>query len=472
MKILRAETILFLLMLMSMRNALYSEQTEQYKQVSCAVHVHSNYSGGKNQNLSEVVKKAIEKKIAVLVPTDHAIMKWEYGIFPLRNLLKASKSENSILKLGPKNYLEEIRKLQEQNPEILLIPGTETAAYYYWSGSPLKGDLKLNDWHKHMLLIGMDKETDYKNLPLLSNWNVGKFNFLAFWPVLLMLLAYAAPDKRVRIFLFAVSALILLNNYPFRITGYGQYSGSKGEKPYQALIDYAGSKGALVFWAHPDAPNWAKPVKVGPASIATKQYSQSLLENTGYDGFAVFSEGYKVTGAIGGPWDKALMEYCAGAREKPVWAIGELDYNGEYPKNMADIQNMLWVKTLDKSSVLNALKNGIFYVRWAKESWGVNLLDFNVKSGKRQWLYGRELPYDGKPRIVISLEASDAGQHPAKINIIKNGKLLNTMHVTLPGRFAFEDFSEIEDGKSYYRVFVDAGYPNYIITNPVFVDKK
>ena len=49
--------------------------------------------------------------------------------------------------------------------------------------------------------------------------------------------------------------LLLFDNHPFRSSLVDQYHGDRGIKPYQEVIDFAVSKGALVFWNDVEAGN-------------------------------------------------------------------------------------------------------------------------------------------------------------------------------------------------------------------------
>ena len=62
-------------------------QAQEYHQFSSVMHVHSNFSSGK-YSIEELVLKAKNNSIDVLCMTDHDLVVMEYGLFPLRNLLK------------------------------------------------------------------------------------------------------------------------------------------------------------------------------------------------------------------------------------------------------------------------------------------------------------------------------------------------------------------------------------------------
>lgn len=221
------------------------------------MHIHSSYSGGKNgKSITEIVSEARSKGIDAVILTDKDVLKWEYGIWPLSNLLKFSYSLPSVLSVGPQKYFDNVRSVEKAFPGMIVIPGVESAPFYYWKGSPFNGTLEMIGWHKHMLVFGMDKADDYINLPVVENHSAGSFNILLLWPVLLLVAALTVNMKKAARIVIAVAALVfLINNYPFRHFEFNIYSGDQGEKPYQKLIDYVNSRGGLIFWAHPEARN-------------------------------------------------------------------------------------------------------------------------------------------------------------------------------------------------------------------------
>jgi hypothetical protein len=116
---------------------------QKFSTISCAIHIHSTFSG-KEFSLEKIVQDAREAKLDSIIITDHDIMRWEYGLMPLRGLLKRTIEHPSVLSTGPQHYLNTIKQLQTNNPGIVIIPGVESTAFYYWSGSPFNKSLVLN----------------------------------------------------------------------------------------------------------------------------------------------------------------------------------------------------------------------------------------------------------------------------------------------------------------------------------------
>jgi hypothetical protein len=71
-----------------------SASAGEYMQLPGVVHVHSSFSSGK-YSIGELVSRAENKGLEVLILTDHDQVVMEYGLFPFRNLIRAC----SIIKI-------------------------------------------------------------------------------------------------------------------------------------------------------------------------------------------------------------------------------------------------------------------------------------------------------------------------------------------------------------------------------------
>ena len=141
--------------------AAVSAAREGFQTISCVMHIHSTYSGGKNgKSIAEIVSEARSKGIDAVILSDKDIMNWEYGLWPLANLVKFSYSLPSVLSVGPQKYFNNVSAIEKAFPGMIVIPGVESAPFYYWKGNPFNGTLEMHGWHKHMLVFGMDKADD------------------------------------------------------------------------------------------------------------------------------------------------------------------------------------------------------------------------------------------------------------------------------------------------------------------------
>jgi len=242
--------------------------------------------------------------------TDHDNMKVSYGVFPFQNLLKYSIVENSIATYGFKNYLFEIDQLDQMYPNTLIIPGIEAVPFYFWEGSPFKKDLKLRNWHTHLLVVGLNDVKAYKKLPSIAKGIGPKIpsgdiksylveNILHIFKIIILFLLFIlsllfvvrkrkskhyhrTPRYRFSwkvLFLVIILGVILKFEYPFFPPLYDQYHGEQGGGPFQRLIDYVNENNGMVFWAHPEVNHDERlPVKLPfleqEVLISTEAYPQ------------------------------------------------------------------------------------------------------------------------------------------------------------------------------------------------------
>ncbi len=137
-----------------------STSAGEVMQLPGVIHVHSTFSSGK-YSIGELVSRAENKGLEVLILTDHDQVVMEYGLFPFRNLIKRREERQSILLTGPENYLAEIERLNQQQQSVLIIPGAQSSPFYYWTGNPFGQGLTAHDFRKEVLIVGMSNPDDY-----------------------------------------------------------------------------------------------------------------------------------------------------------------------------------------------------------------------------------------------------------------------------------------------------------------------
>jgi hypothetical protein len=463
-----------------------------------AIHIATTLSDG-NLTVEDVVKAARAKNIRVVIITDRDFMKWEYGLWPLRNLIKKTVEMNSVFKYGVDNYLKLIELESNKNPDMVILPGLEVAPFYHWSGSPLFRNLKISDWHKHILVFGLLRPQDYKDLPVLPNTALfNKFtpkHLLLFWPILIFFLGvvflrkkeFSYKDDNGRVFdsysfkwraagwsVIALGLLFLFNNLVSPLLEFDQYS-DFGAAPYQMLIDYCNKKGALTFWAHPEAKNISRKDDI---RIETWAHIDDLWKTKDYTGYSIFYEGYKEVGKPGGEWDYLLSAYCEGKRSRPAWAIAGLAFDhgtvGDFNNALDGLQVYLLLDVLNTRSVLDALRRGRVYVSRGTEKNTLFLEQFTVNdsvTGKTANVC-EEIEVTGPPVIHIkgrfaSLEVS---QPQAQVKLVRNGKVIKIFESNTPLDITYED-GEAPGGRSFYRIEIRSG-SQLVIANPIFVKRS
>lgn len=509
-----------------------SVDAQELHPVPGVIHLESR-AGGSSLTAEEVVDRARKAGMRVVVFNDKYTNRVEYGLPPLRNLLKKFEERASISGYGTALYLREINELALQHPDMVILPGAEVGTFYYWAGSLStfvrdvlnreglsrllasgKGaeekigkfdyrqkqadrGLKVVNFHKDMLVFGLEKADDYLNLPTVSNRKpivVSWSSLLNFWPLPLLIFALvrlfprrsvpyayslatqpaAVPQVPVRpqtslrrarkssLLLIAISLLFIVNNFPFFQPKYDQYHGDQGSAPYQDLIDYVNNRDGLSFWSAPDISTGV--FQAGPMLMETKPYSPELLNTRNYTGFAVFAEGMKNSGIPGGTWDKVLTEYVKGYRERPVWAIGELDYeDGDW---MGETQTVFMLRELSRKDMLAALREGRIYATIGPAKVPRPVLEkFQIwDEEKQRWAeMGETAIVRGPTKIKIKLLVPP-GASARNLRLIREGQVVWSIDM----KDSFNDIIELDyqqdKSMTYYRLDLDS----QLIANPVF----
>jgi hypothetical protein len=451
---------------------------EELKQFPAAIQISSTVSEGK-YSLSEIVAAVRQSNFPIVIITERDLMRWQYGVWPFEGIIKKTVEEKSLLKYGVRKYLRELRELECQNPDTVIMAGVESAPFYYWQGSLWKGTLSLHDWHKHLLAVGLNREADFLDLPIVGNtrgllmpWRLSHlWHFLvpAAFCVFGAWLCFSYGAKTLGVALWALGFLLLWNNYPFRDHKFDQYQGELGIMPYQNFIDYVKGRGGVTFWSHPEAKNNQR---IGSINVETSSHEYDLLMAKDYTGFAVFYEGYEKIGIPGGIWDEVLLEYCRGSRLSPVWAIAGLSFDAgqDLTGALKDLRTVFLLTCLGKSEVLQALKNGSMYVSRGRNSSQFSLDTFmaeNTRTGARSSM-GETLAASGEISIVLKGHFLNGQAQPFRIKLISNGKVIKLFETQGPVfDVLFNTFADNKN-RSYFRVEVES--PGLVcLTNPIFV---
>ena len=463
----------------------------EYKQFPAAIHVQSTVSSG-IYSISELADSAREHNLKILILTDHAAVRAEYGLFPLRRLVRKVIEKESILRYGAKEYLDLVREVDKSHPELVLLAGAEVSPFYYWKGSYFEKNLTMCNWDKEILLIGLNKESDYENLPLVPNpHSLSFYNWqssLQFWPLIPLIFGFwlmkirktrrlfygkqvfvthSPLYKIVGLLIIVSSGLFLINNLPFSHSKYDQYHDDQGVLPYQNLIDYANKKGGLTFWSAPEA---ATNREIGEVRMFTPAHPQDLRETENYTGFAALYQDNITFTDPGKGWDQILIDYCQGKRRHPVWGIGEIDYHGlmENVKKIDTIQTVFLLANLNKEEVLEALREGRMYALLKGENSQLSLDDFSLKSRGKKAFQGDELECEGKAGVCIRVSSSDGEKGDVEIRVVRNGEVTRIFNDKTPLEIEFEDDYYVPGERIYYRLDVRSPSGSVIISNPIF----
>ena len=473
---------LILFLVMFALTIIASAQTEEYLQIPGLIDLRTDFSDG-SHSLEQIIKLAKKQGFDVLFITDHDRKVLEYGVRPFQNIIKKRVEAASINKNGPDKYLNMIRSASKQYPEMILIPGAESAPFYYWRGSYFKKSLTVCNWEKHLIIVGMETPEDFKKLPILHNGFSAKYLssrisigfFLLFIPLAagLFLITKRKILRYSGIVLTFLSLLLLLNNHPFRSSPYDPYHGDQGIAPYQLVIDYVNSRGGMAFWNHPETKSGSG--KIDFIFKDTPPHPQVLTESKNYSGFAaLYGESPTVT-EPGSVWDSVLKEYCSGQREMPAWGISSADFHqeGAAREKLGNFPTVFLVKNKTKEDILEALRNGRIYAyrgdvdlpRLVLENFSI--IDLETSRGG---VMGENISLKSYPSVHIRVTApSPERGNTVKVRLIREGKLLKSFSGEIPLTIDYTDEYFELNRKTYYRLDARDSKNRIIISNPIFV---
>ena len=367
------------------------------------INTHSDFSHNGIFSLQEISQKLQEIGVQIWIPTDCLFRNWAYKLGPVKKYF----FQPSILQKGLDLYLGTLKNLEANSDKLVIIPGIEVIPNYYWTGNPLRTNLQLNDGSKNLLILGLEKLSDYQTLPI--------------------------PD-------------------PNRAQEY------RGEKPYQDWIDNAVKKKGLVFWSHPHSQNSCYPVSIGMGSFLTLPYDQSIVNTKNHQGFAVLGEGLEAA-EPGGVWDQILLDYCRGNRS-PAFVIGESQY-GKIGKSSKEeypyLFTVLLKKSKNKREILEMLKEGRSYaVRTSVNGQLIQLKKFQVSALNNN-------------QVRLNLEVDNLNRE-LKLVMICNGKIIKQEgyknNFTIVENLKLDDKNQ----KLYFRITVSDDLGGMLVSNPIFVD--
>lgn len=473
--------IAFILLITGIRPSFAAD----YQQFAGLLDTRTTFSDGK-YSIEELVLLARQGGFNVLFINDHDRMVMEYGLPPLRSVLKKTVEQNSINKQGAAKFIQAIREAEKKYPDMIIIPGSETVPFYYWTGNPITGILTAHNHEKRLLTVGMENAEDYENLPILHNSlslkNVRNalpelILFSAAFIVALLLTFWRGLFRIIGIAALILSAIFILNSSAFRSSSpFDPYHGDQKMAPYQLVIDYVNAKGGMTFWNYPETKSGVR--KMGPIQVSTLPYPAALHESRSYTGFAaLYGENVTLT-EPGNIWDMTLKEYCAGYRAHPPWGIATADFHGEGKgeDKLGKFQTVFFVKEKTKAGVMKALRNGNMYAYQGDVPQTLKLDEFSLSSadGQTKGISGDTINLNGFPKIKIAISSGGAAQNSVKVRLTRSGALINTFEEKLPLQIEYMDQYYKPGEKIYYRI--DIRGPGIIVSNPIFAtfreDKK
>ena len=467
------------LVLLGALGAMYpSSALALYIQIDGVADIKTNFSEGCS-SIQDLANQAERQKIDVVMFGDYARNSMEFGIKPFERIFKNIIHGPSVLDGGAGGYISEIKENDRQFERTLLIPGVETIPFYFWTGSNYDKNLTAHNWDKHLLVFGMDTAQDFEQLPL-PNSNFSKkythellnnFIIIGFIFMVTVGAVYKGYYRKITVPLMLLFALMTLNNHPFQSSPFDPYHGNRGMEPYQNLIDFATSKGALVFWNHMETDSGIS--QKGATVLETLPYPDDLLKTRNYTGFQAVGDKPIRQTEPGQQWDQVLMQYLNGNREHPVWGFGGNDYFCEDQKGdrLGSVRTIFLVRERNNDTVLDAMKNGRMYAVRQADANRLSLDEFVVGDQKvgNQVTMGQELVATDFPAIKLKLRSVQGGNKTAQIQIIRNGSLVKVETVSLPYELTWRDVGVDRKGPVYYRIKAQVSSEDHLVSNPIFV---
>jgi hypothetical protein len=467
------------------------------RQVPAVVHVHSTWSSG-GQTLDELIALARARGIEAIFLTENYLHRFEYGLPPLRNLLRYRVEYPSLLTRGPEAYLTAVREANARQKDVLLIPGAEVIPQYHWTGSLLQGTLTMHNAQKNLLVMGLDRAEDYRDLPAVGNSGAARQGTATLWllsPVLLavpgvwLLRARRRQSVRLRhyrltverrftgygILCLGIGVALLANNFPFRVPAFSPYDTDAGLRPHQTVIDFVASRGGLTAWSLPEASDY-QVVTVWRlrATIQTEPYTGDLLRTDRFTAFGGVHEDRNTFPEPGGGWDRLLADYLEGRRSRPAWAVGESAYHreGHAGKRFGDVQTVFLVEQKDTASLLAALRAGRLYARQQRLEVGLILENFQVRVPDRPpGEAGDTVPARAgdRPEVLADLRATDGRRMEIEVRLVRGESVIHTQRGETPITVRWTDTALPEAGKVFYRLEARAPGGHRVLSNPIFL---
>jgi hypothetical protein len=452
----------------------------EYPQWDLATDVKSRFSTGCS-SVQELMTQAEANGLDGLLFGDHDRKSIQYGLPYVERILRMKMGSPALLDNGAATYLSEINQIDQTDDTLVLVPGVESAPFYYWTGNLLDMDLVAHNWDKHLLVIGLPNSRDYEELPILNSsfttryLEEGYLLFLIFCiGALIGLYGFMGKRWRGTSFMFGlVMGLLAANTHPFKSSPFDQYHGDQGVQPYQDLIDYADSKGALVFWNHLE-----RSVSQGfqgdlvQVKTRTDRHPEDLLLTHHYTGFQAMGASRISAVEPGEEWDQVLIQYLDGKRDRPVWGYGPNDFRcgGRGGDLLGGVRTVVLSKQKNRPAMVEALGAGRMYA--VKQGDGQSRLSLDAfelidSVTGAQAVMGEELKTADSPDI--RLKVSMTGGEPnvrAQIRLIRNGQVVKRGVLSLPYEGVWQDAAPSQRG--YYRLLVEVDADNRLVSNPIF----
>jgi hypothetical protein len=449
---------------------------EGYLQLRGALGVPSAFSRG-GESIEEIARMAVAQKIDVLVMGDDYLLRVDYGMPFLRKLVHFGHERRSLVTAADlENYLDEIRRVDELFPELVLIDGIAATPFYFWNTDWGQRRLNLHGWDRRLVVVGLGKAEGYARLPVMGSAELEVWNWtglLAAWPLLGLLYGWVARRRHptgLRYGIVVISAVCLVGNFPFKVALWDAHSGRLGLAPHQHFIDSQSRTGGMVFWLPPGM----EPVPEGMAGLDGRveiiprpsRRSGEIAHTYGYTGFAALRGGERIAVEAKGEWDRALGQFLRGERSGPVWGMGYVGPDGAEGQAEA-ARTIFLVRERSREGVLEAMRSGGMYaVRDGEER--LVLDRFQVETEFELAEAGEEVLGRDRPRVSAQISSASGGEGAIRVELIRSGEVVARVSGKTPLELNHIGTAVRPGAKEYYRLLVNGG-GGELVSNPIFV---
>ena len=99
------------------------------ERVPGVINLETNIGGGM-LSPEEIIKRVRKAGLKVAVITDKENQRVEYGLFPLRKVIRKVEEKHSVRTFGATNYLSRVDSLAKKNLDLTIIGGVEVVPFY------------------------------------------------------------------------------------------------------------------------------------------------------------------------------------------------------------------------------------------------------------------------------------------------------------------------------------------------------
>ncbi|BFU91547.1 MAG: hypothetical protein NTAFB01_27340 [Nitrospira sp.] len=444
--------------------------------------------------MESLARRAEEQQLDALILSENFTLRYDYGLPPFEGFLKYHVTFPSVMEYGVQRFLDEVRAVQRRHPNLIIIPGVEVAPHYYWTGSLLHGDLTMHNAQRNLLVIGLEKAEDYEQLPSRGNFSSfvwGRQSVINGLPLVLLGLAvwlWKPQDSRCSdwrgsssrrpvlvVFLVITCIVLMMNAWPMKTPVYSSHDERVGYRPYQALIDRAVERGALVFWSMTEARDFSRHSfgPLGTITIQTEPHPEALVLTRGYTGFGGLYQDARRVIAPGGVWDQLLRSRSVDDQHMFPSLIGEVAFHGttDAGKDLDRVYTVIQTSERTAASIMAGLKGGRTYaVARGDQNILLRLDEFRLLNNGQSAGIGETLHGRGNGDIIVrvGVSAIDGKPYAARLRIIRSGQIIRQIEGQTPLQIELADREAQRGERLNYRVEV-VGKGGELLSNPIYV---